>query len=92
MKKRLASVMAFAIITLLSFSPALVDAAESANQDMDSQTYKKAYTLIMEEKWDEALNELNAFITTYSGSPWMDDALYEMPDSGKARAATRNRV
>ena len=63
------------ILTLIVFS-GVTHAAAIDDQTKDSQAYKRAYTLILEEKWAEAIKELDNFIVSFTRSAYMDDARY----------------
>jgi|GEM_PF-488935 HEAT repeat protein len=40
----------------------------------DTKAYKKAYQLVLEEKWNVAYEALSQFVQTYPESKWVDDA------------------
>ena len=42
--------------------------------DPDAIAYKKAYTLVLNEKWKDAIKEFETFLKNFPRSSWRDDA------------------
>ena len=40
----------------------------------DAVAYKKAYKLVLDEKWKDAIQEFSSFLNKYPRSSWKDDA------------------
>ena len=66
------------IVTILLFSFSIFSPALNASsaQDEDAKVYKQAYSLVLEENWEEAHKALEKFIQEYSRSAWIDDARF----------------
>ncbi|MBN2135663.1 MAG: HEAT repeat domain-containing protein [Acidobacteria bacterium] len=64
----------YILITLLATFMAGRVVLAAASDDVDA--YKKAYALIGEEKWKDALGALSHFIDEYTDSEYVDDAGY----------------
>lgn len=45
-------------------------------QDESAKAYQKAYGLVLDEKWSEAISSMAAFLKTFRKSSYYDDALY----------------
>ena len=56
-------------LTTLSWS-------EEVMQDEDAKAYKSAYKLVMDEDWAAAAQSLDAFVSTYPQSAYVDDARF----------------
>ena len=48
------------------------------SDEPDAAAYKKAYNLVLDQKWNEAIKEFEAFIKKFPNSGWKDDANFWM--------------
>ncbi len=48
----------------------------AANPDKDDDAYKEAYQFILDERYNEALENMRKVMETYPDSRWADDALF----------------
>ena len=63
-------------VSLLSLSVLSPRLSAAGMQDEDTQEYKRAYNLILDEKWEEAHKALENFIRKFRRSDWIDDARF----------------
>ncbi|HES59850.1 MAG TPA: outer membrane protein assembly factor BamD, partial [Caldithrix sp.] len=49
--------------------------AASLEDEIDKK-YQKAYTLVLDEKWEQAIKEFQSLLDKYPDSDWADDAQY----------------
>jgi len=70
---RIPLIISIFLVSFCFLSPVI---SASNIQEKDAIAYKKAYSLILEEKWEEANKALAEFIHNYSRSAWVDDARF----------------
>ena len=54
----------------------IIHTDDDDTQDESAKDYQKAYNLILDEKWSEALTALESFLKAYPKSSYRDDALF----------------
>jgi len=63
-------------VLLLAGAAAVLAFRTGPEQSEDAKVYQAAYTLVLQEKWDEAAKSLDAFLAKYPKSGWADDARF----------------
>lgn len=61
-------------IVLLSLTLGMMSFLQAQTDDNASQAYKKAYSYILNEQWENAITALGKVIDSHPDSQWMDDA------------------
>jgi len=72
------AISAALLVVIVAGAP-LAGTAQAASTSPDTATgarYRDAYRLILEERWREAITELDAFIAASPSSEWVDDAAF----------------
>jgi HEAT repeat protein len=85
--------MALGLMSVIVFAMAsLLQAAEAESQEKDAVAYKKAYSLILEEKWLAGKKAMEEFVQQFQGSAWVDDARFWECYAGEKLNESREAV
>jgi len=75
MKTKLLTLLLIGVL-VLNIPNAFSAEAYFEEQDDDAKAYQQAHNLVLDEKWDNAIDVLQTFIEKYPKSKWVDDARF----------------
>ena len=75
MKKSFYRIIILCLVLAFQTIQGAVD-PQAQDKGTDTETYQKAYNLVLDEDWNNALKALDSFMKQYQSSRWLDDARF----------------